>query len=234
MKRMFASIVLSLAASCAMAVESTEPVEVALSWRATVGADGQLAALVPADDLNPQLYKRFEADVRGWHFTPGKINGVPSATDTTLTVQIRLTPISGGFRPEILDAVSGVGYGKMVAPKYPDGALKSHRGGGVLLRVTFDGEGNVMEADTIDGGFPVAGEDIQRAARAAMKRWTFHPESIGGRGYGGRAFVPICFSALPEPSSDCRFVIPGSTTNVRDGSLLAVDPLVRIERPPAS
>jgi len=234
MKRVLASLTLLLAAACALADEASAPVEVSLSWRASVGADGQLTALAPADELNAELYKRFEADVRTWRFTPGKVNGVPAATDTTLTVGIRLNPVPGGFRPEILDAQTGVGYGKMVAPTYPEGALKSRRGGAVLSRVTFDGQGDVQEVETIDGGFPEAGGDLKRAARVALRRWKFHPESIGGRGYGGTAFVPICFSVSPGPETPCRYVTPLTNQKLRNGSLLAVDPLVHVERTPAS
>ena len=110
----------------------------------------------------------------------------------------------------------------------------SHRGGGVLLRVTYDGEGKVRNAETIEGGYPKAGNDIEHAAVAAMKHWTFKPESIGGRGYGGVAIVPMCFSVAPGPETPCRFIDPASNQDIRNGGLLAVDPLVHIERPPAS
>ena len=232
MKRALASLALCAVVSCALAADEPEgPIDVTLTWRASVAADGQLTALTPSDDASPELYKRFEADVRKWHYTPGKVNGVPTATDTTLTVHVRLVPVAGGFRPEVLDAVSGVGYGKMTTPKYPKGAAMSRRGGGVLLRVTFDGEGKVRNAETIDGGFPKPGSDIEQAAVAAMKRWTFRPESIGGRGYGGVAIVPLCFSVKPGPETPCRFIDPVSNQAIRDGGLFAVDPLVHLERP---
>jgi TonB family protein len=232
---LLAALVLSMIAECGLAADDSGPIDVTLTWSASVAADGQLTVLKPDDDANPELYKRFDADVRKWRFTPGKVNGVPTATNTTLTVKIRLTPVPGGFRPEILDATSGVGYGRKTAPKYPEGAVKSHRGGGVLLRVTFDGEGKVRNAEAIEGSSPKAGDDIERAALAAMKHWTFKPESIGGRGYGGVAIVPLCFSVGPGPETPCRFIYPGSNQDLRDGGLLAVDPLVHLERPkPAS
>jgi len=237
MKRSFAALLFCVIAGWALAADDPAgPIDVTLSWRASVAADGQLTALKPSDHLNPELYKRFESDVHKWIFTPGKVNGVPTATDTTLTVHIRLTPVPGGFRPEILDAASGVGYRKMAPPpKYPEGAVMSHRGGGVLLRVTYDGEGKVKDAQTIEGGLPKPGNDIERAAVAAVKHWTFTPESIGGHGYGGVAIVPLCFSVGDGWETPCRFVDPASNQDIRNGGLLAVDPLVHLERPlPAS
>jgi TonB family protein len=234
MKRVLASLALSAAAACAIAAdEPAKPVDLTLSWSASVDADGKLTALKPADEKYAELYKRLEPDVRNWRFSAGKVDGVPTAAETTLIVHLRLTPVEGGYHIDIRNAEAGPGYGRMTTPKYPDGALMSHRGGGVLVRVAYDADGNVTNAEAIEGGFPKPGNDIEHSALAAVKHWTFKPESIGGHGRPGVAIVPVCFSVGPGPlETKCRFTDPASQQDVQDGGLLAVDPLVRIETPP--
>jgi TonB family protein len=234
MKRILASLTLSVVVASAIAAdEPAKPLDVTLQWSASVDADGRLTALTPADDRYAELYRRLEPDVRSWHFAAGKVNGVPTAAETTLTVLLHLTPVEGGYHIDIRHAQAGVGYGKVATPKYPDGALMSHRGGGVLVRVAYGADGRVTNAETMDGGFPKPGNDIEHSAVAAVKRWTFKPESIGGHGRPGVAIVPVCFSVGPGPlETRCRFTDPVSKQDIQDGGLLAVDPLVRIAMPP--
>jgi TonB family protein len=234
MKRVLASLSLVAVAACAIAAdEPAKPVDLTLQWRASVDADGKLTSLQPADDKYAELYRKLDPEVRAWHFAAGKVDGVPTAAETTLTAHLRLTPVDGGYHIDVRDAQAGVGYGRVTAPKYPDGAVMSHRGGGVLVRVAYDAEGRVTNAETIDGGFPKPGNDIEHSAVAAVKGWTFKPESIGGHGRPGIAIVPVCFSVGPGArEARCRFTDPVSKRDIADGGLLAVDPLVRVETAP--
>jgi TonB family protein len=234
MKRTLALLTLSAVAACAMAAdESAKPVDLTLQWSASVDADGKLTALAPVDEKYAELYKRLEADVRSWHFSSGKVDGVPAAAETTLTVHLHLTPVEGGYHIDVRSAEAGPRYAKMTTPKYPDGALMSHRGGGVLIRATYDADGRVTKAETTEGGFPKPGNDIEHAALAAVKGWTFKPESIGGHGRAGVAIVPVCFSVGPGPlETKCRFTDPVSKRDVENGGLLAIDPLIHVETPP--
>ncbi|MET0229776.1 MAG: TonB family protein [Rhodanobacteraceae bacterium] len=234
MKRLLAALVSFAIAACAIAAaDPAKPIDLTLQWRASVDADGKLIALQAADDQHAELYRQLDADVRTWHFASGKVDGVPTAAETTLTVHLRLTPVDGGYHVDVRDAQAGPGYGRMTPPKYPDGAVMSHRGGGVLLRVAYDADGRVTGAETIEGGFPKPGNDIEHSALAAVKSWTFRPESIGGHGRPGVAIVPMCFSVGPGArEAKCRFTDPVTRHAIEDGGLLAVDPLVRVEMTP--
>jgi len=59
-------------------------------------------------------------------------------------------------------------------------------------------------------------------------------DSGGSKACNGPIGVPICFSVSPGPETPCRYVTPLTNQKLRNGSLLAVDPLVHVERTPAS
>jgi len=97
----------------------------------------------------------------------------------------------------------GGGDGSYVAPSYlnnppppyPLAARLSRREGTVLLEVTVTGQGRVAEVEVLRS----SGEaDLDRAAVAAVRRWTFHPATAGGRAVAARVEVPVRFR-LREP-----------------------------------
>jgi len=232
MKTVLAWLLICIAATVAIAADiPSAPIDLTLQWTLSVDADGKLTALKPVDDTNADLHRRLELEVRKWRFGAAKINGVATPADTTLTVHVTLKPVDDGYHIDLRNAETGVGYGTMTAPKYPEGALMSHRGGAVLVRIDYDADGRVTQAQAVEGGLPKPGGDIERAAVSAVKRWTFRPESIGGHGRPGSAMVPVCFSVDARPTR-CRFTDPASKREISDGAMLAVDPLVQLQMPP--
>jgi TonB family protein len=224
------ALLLSLGSAMAFADSGpSKPVDLSMVWTVDLDAAGAITSLKPAEDRNPELYRHLEPAVRSWHFTTGKVNGAPAAAETTLTVHLTLEPVADGYRVHLRRAETGPTYGTTVPPKYPDGALMSHRGGAVLLLVHYDADGHVIDAEPTDGGEPKPGADIQRAAVVAVKKWTFKPEAIAGHGLAGTAKVPVCFKV--EPSNlTCRFTDPESHRVLDDDhGLLALDPVVRLE-----
>lgn len=190
----------------ASAAGPTRPVDLTMSWIVTVDKDGKLGAMTPTEDRNKGLYQRLEAGIRKyWVFQPGKVNGKPEATDTTLTVHATLEPVDSFYRVRVRDAETGPRYDKIVAPKYPDDALMSRRGGGVLLEVKYDATGKITDAKSIAGGEPKPGPDVDRAAVIAVKQWMFKPETVGGHGLAGKALVPLCFAPVPAMQKNCRW-----------------------------
>ena len=62
-----------------------------------------------------------------------------------------------------------------VDPKYPREARKKHIQGDVVLRVTIDREGNVMDQKLIEGE-PILAD----AAVEAVKQWKYKPYLLNG------------------------------------------------------
>ena len=229
MGRALAGLGLCFALASAAHAAAGKPVDLTMSWNVTLDASGAVTSMKPTDGLNPGIYQRLEPAVRKWHFTTGKVKGVPVPSETTLTIHVTMEPVDGFYRVRLRDATTGARYATMTPPKYPDGALMSKRGGAVMLLVHYDAAGSVTEAKIIDGGVPKPGNDIERAAIAAVKHWTFTPESVGGHAIAGSARVPLCFSARPGTENACRWQIDKSEVSLDTKVPLAMNPAVRLE-----
>jgi TonB family protein len=223
------ALVLGCAASAVLAAEEArKPIDLTLQWHVSLDANGGIVSMKPVDEKNAELYRRLDPEVHAWHFSAGRVDGVAAPAETTLTVNLRLEPTDGGYRVNLRGAGAGGSYATTTAPRYPDGALMSHRGGGVLLRVRYDSEGRVTDAAAVEGGLPKPGNDIERAAVASVKHWTFRPESIAGHPEAGTVMVPICFSAGPGAHA-CRFTDPASKREIGAGGPTSIDPIVRLD-----
>lgn len=226
--RRAALLMLSLFPVGAIAADAPTTVDLTMSWSMVLDADGAITSLQPVEDVNAALYQRLEPAIRKWHFTSGKVDGKPAPAETTLTVNITMEPVEGGYRVRLRHAGTGARYAKMTAPKYPDGALMSHRGGAVLLIVHYDADGQVTDAAPIDGGLPKPGADIERAAVVALRHWTFTPERIAGHGVAGAVKVPLCFNA-PPARDNCRWTDAGGDAPIEADHPLALDSVVRLD-----
>ncbi|HEV7491014.1 MAG TPA: TonB family protein [Rhodanobacteraceae bacterium] len=229
MSRMLALLLSSIPVLALAAHAPPKPVDLTMSWSLSLDATGAITSLQPTVETNRGIYQRLEPAVRKWHFTTGKVNGKPAPAQTTLTLNIRLEPVDGFYRVLVRNAGTGARYGTMTAPKYPDGAEMSKRGGAVMLEVHYDAAGNVTSAKPIDGGLPKAGSDIEHAAVAAVKHWTFTPETIAGHGLAGVAHVPICFSARIGADDSCRWHVGGADVELDTNWPLAMNSVVHLE-----
>jgi TonB family protein len=206
-----------------------KPVDLTMSWSVALDASGAITSLTPTQTTNPGLYQRLEPAIRKWHFTTGKVKGVPVASETTLTLHVTLEPVDGFYRVRLRDAGTGARYATMTPPKYPDDAVTSKRGGAVMLEVRYDASGKVTNAVVVEGGLPKPGNDIERAAVAAVKHWTFTPESIGGHGVAGIARVPMCFSAREGTDNACRWRVGESEVSLDTNTPLVMNSVVHLE-----
>jgi TonB family protein len=224
-------LLLSWVPVLALAAQGTpKPVDLTLTWNVSLDASGAVTALSPTVQSNRGIYQRLEPAVRKWHFTTGKVNGKPAASETTLTLNITLAPVDGFYRVHVRAFGTGARYATMTEPKYPDEAVTSKRGGAVMLEVHYDAAGKVTSAKAIDGGLPKAGADIDHAAVVAVKQWTFTPETVGGHGLAGVAHVPLCFSAhAGGPDDTCRWHVGGADVPLDTKSPIAMNPVVRLE-----
>jgi TonB family protein len=84
-------------------------------------------------------------------------------------------------------------------PIYPDAALKSCAHGVVRLRLLFDAAGIVQQVaiDQSSGN-----TDLDAAAAASARHWTFHPACIDGQPIAGEAIYPVNFGNPCEPAQE--------------------------------
>ena len=139
-----------------------------------------------------------EAAIRSWEFEPGKVNGVPVATETGLLLHVELHKIAeGGITLDIDDARTGALSVKQDPPAYPrDQAMRGVQAHVVVI-VKTDGTGQVATATIGDyQGSNTADrsrEDFEAAALKAVKSWTYRTEQVGGNGLATTLRVPISF-----------------------------------------
>lgn len=74
-------------------------------------------------------------------------------------------------------------------PKYPNEAKKAHVEGTVRLRILIGEDGNVKEAQTIEGISVLA-----RAAIAAVQQWRYKPVKLNGDPVQVETEVDVTFS----------------------------------------
>jgi len=169
-----------------------------IKWTLSLDADGRIERLTPIDtDYLPEVRTQIEPIVRTWHFTPGKINGRPAATETTLWVTVAFdaeSTSSEHYQARIASASTGPRYEHVVAPHYPEAAQHVHAEGEVMVWITFDADGRVTSAKN----YPEMSADhispmLVDAATDAVKHWTFRPETVAGHGIASEALVPFCF-----------------------------------------
>src|SRR5689334_12364485 len=82
---------------------------------------------------------------------------------------------------------------KRVDALYPPEALAARREASVVLQLTIDAAGAVVDVAVIDSG----GGDFDRAAASAARAWRFRPAMRGDRPMASRIKVPFRF-ALPH------------------------------------
>lgn len=81
-------------------------------------------------------------------------------------------------------------YLRNPAPAYPREARMAHREGTVVLDVTVSADGRPEDVEVArSSGDP----EMDRAAVAAVARWSFHPAMAGGQAVAARVEVPVRF-----------------------------------------
>lgn len=207
-------------------VKDPDPVTLRISWDISLDENGRVLALSTRDTRIASAHAELERQIRSWKFSSAKVDGVPVPASTHLRLALEARPgIDSKFVLRLVSADTGPDYARQDAPAYPATAVSLHRQGLVLLRVAFDETGAVRDVQAYGDHEPDA--QLAKAARKAVRSWTFSPEVIGGRPRAATAIVPICFAIAGLPPPDCHVVDP--RTHRLAGGPVAVDPAVRLE-----
>jgi TonB family protein len=223
----FAIALLALISTAAVAQEPASTI-VHISWKVSVGSDGHVTRLTTTDTLVPGIHERLEQEIRGWRFSPGKVNGEPATTDSNLQLTLDVRPVDANSSTvHVVGVSTGGGYGKTLPPHYPVASARARRQGLVLLKVRYDVAGKVVDVVRADDA-PRVDEPFVRSAIDATRKWTFEPEVVGGHPLAGSMWVPVCFS-LRHPGivpQNCNWRRPGDALDTPEA--LALDPVVKL------
>lgn len=208
-----------------------DPVTARMDWRLSLDADGKIDSLKPINpDYLPDVRKQIEPIVRTWHFTPGKLDGRPAPTETTLGVTIAFEPESTNaltYRARIRGASTGGTYRHMTAPHYPESSQKAKEEGEVVLWINYDADGNVTSVRNVA---EMSADHVSRAltdaAMDAVKHWTFRPETVAGRGVASEALAPFCFKLANEP---CHWKPRPHERPLQSGEAVALSSVVGLD-----
>ena len=74
--------------------------------------------------------------------------------------------------------------------KYPPAALRAGVTGTVVVQVTFDASGNVLDASVYKSS---RNRDLDRAALTGVRKWKVNPGKKNGQNVGGTALVSVDF-----------------------------------------
>ncbi len=223
--------------------EKPKELSTTMRWTLSLDADGRVASLHIQGESIDALRGKLETAIRRWEFEPGQVDGKPSATDTTLVVELALVPSTDGseYAARITSARTGGSVADAsVAPRFPAASLsnllnrKDSFNAVVVVRVRYDAAGKVIAIDP-EAGTPVQDGPLLASVRKAVKQWTYQPELIAGIGVPGAVLVPVCFtvasdlSTSREKSKRCRWTQPGTEVSVTGGESLAVDSAVSLK-----
>lgn len=97
--------------------------------------------------------------------------------------------VPGGSMDSAFGAVNGPRFANQVRPKYPSVARQLGKEGTVLLRLTIDERGRLVEVEVL----AKAGAGFEEEAIRAVKESTYLPARANGQPVKSRAVLPIRF-----------------------------------------
>ena len=226
------------ASTCTWASDST--LKLQATWRVSIDVDGQIAQMKANDRLTDAVHAQIDPIARRWAFIPGKVDGVPAATETNLSVNFTLVPAGDDrYTLQIDNARTGgaVDSGTRLPPKYPPNEMFKHHSGLAVLDVAYGNDGHVVDVKLVDGA-PSVADDFVQSASAAVRHWTISPEIVGGHALAGHVVTPLCFTVermagprppkTQPPSPVCDWKPAGARAPLHDGEALAIAPAARL------
>ncbi len=207
-----------------------EPLVVESTWGVSLDASGHVVSLESHGALKPVLRDPLAKAIRSWAFEPGRVDGQPVPTETSLDLSVALeADAEGNYQVRVVDVRIGAEVASAVPPRFPHRLvrrIKTPFSGLVVAEVRYDAQGKVLEAG-LAPGTPPADPLLQEAALESIRQWTFQPERVGGHPLAGSAWIPLCFTLTMSARNipDCEhWTPPGANSPVPDGTAFALQP----------
>ena len=203
MKAAVLAVMLAGAFSTAVVAEPLKEVVVPITAAIDIGANGKIEKLEWLTE-KPALKVVMDAlapHVRQWEFDPGKINGVPAATRSYITVRVRVAPNdAGSLSLSVKDAMAGMLSHEPVVPYYPTVGLNEGISAVVIAVVDFDvdGKGTIQAIDYTSSAKQYYKSHFVKAVNEAVAAWRIDPELVGGHPVAGTLRIPFVFCMSPS------------------------------------
>lgn len=188
-----------------------------------VDANGRALSIEPTDKASRALIDYLRPEVARWEFEPGRIDGVAVAARTSIMLSLEARQDDDDVSLRIVRVSTGPRYDAVKPPRYPENSMRFGEIGEVLVRVDVSTEG-LPESVAIERSN--ASRRLEKAALAAVKAWTFVPESVGGRPVPATVLAPVNFCI----EGVCRRLPPAPGMDIADDSpRLVGEPAVRLK-----
>lgn len=197
--------VLGWASAVAVAQETIPPageVETIKVWvQIAIDAEGRTSRVTyPYPQCYmPAFMDRLRVQLAMRAFDPLVIDGKAVGVDTPARVTVALRPDGEGLVASILDVQPTPRPATMVSPGYPAKALAAMREGRIAFRCALATDGRCREIALVDKGVNMT---LARAAREALRRWTFELPRYDGEPVGGTVVVPFVFTTGADAPSE--------------------------------
>lgn len=214
------------------------PLHLSNAWQVSLDANGKVVALQDSGKLDAGVRVPLEHAIRSWTFEPGRINGQPAPTETTLTVDVTFVPKGlDDYSVHIDDARTGgsidFAASRKFIPKFPRDAARPGLVARVIVKADYDANGDVTEVETQPEQDVNASQSMRASALAAVRKWKIEPERVGGHGVAASVMVPVCYVTVWDPMQadkvNCAWTPPGSRSKVDNGSAYALAPAATLK-----
>lgn len=168
------------------------------SVRVEVDADGKPMKVEAPADLPDAIRGYIEQRVASWQYQPAKVDGVPQAAVTYVSVNACAVPVDQGFRLGLDFDGNGVrvaGGAWLRPPEYPMAAIHggTEASFDLVVDVQSDGRATLGKIDKAE----VAGRSGAKEFEPLLRRWVktlrFDPELVAGHPVNGQVRIPVDF-----------------------------------------
>lgn len=163
-----------------------------------INADGQIEQFAFTrgnSNLPETIQTRLERLVRETRFVPATLDGQPSASRTSLILQLSLLPDQhsdrGGSVLSLVRIKASPRQTNIDPPRYPGESLRRGESGKVVVSVAINAQGRVTHAEVVEGSD--ASSRLKTAALSNAKKAQFNVERVGDQGVATRAVLPYTF-----------------------------------------
>ena len=180
--------------------------------RISIDVDGKVTALkfVNWKAKKDVVGEKLAPIIRSWVFEPGRVNGLPAPTETTLTLRMDMQKVSNeNYAITMLSADTGPAWEAIKPPEYPMLQLKYSIEAEIVVLVDYGADGRIEKMAVEEALSNGSKSDVQAFVNAIDKEvksnWRFHPEVVDGHGIAGVVRVPVEF-CTDESGSKCELM----------------------------
>lgn len=189
-----------------------DPLQLMIRADITIAPDGALRELQWTERTPEalEIARSVEPAIRRFRFEPGRIDGVPMETETSLWLALELAEGEGTAREvRIHNAGTGPSLQQRAAIPYPLEAMRSGHQAELVGEVAIDAEGRASVGEIAYTGtsdHPRVRKQFVDAMTAALSAGRYRNERVGGHPVEGRLSAPVTFClqgrAPPPPWCD--------------------------------